>query len=79
MQELNLDGLPIYNVTWNKFIQVKMSLLIWRLFYDKLSTKDNLLPIYFINLDSQLCLRGCHYAETSQHLFFCEKNWFDIL
>lgn len=55
MQEWNLDGSSLFNVMWNKFVQLKLSLLAWRLFLDRIPLKDNLLQRGVVMLNSQLC------------------------
>jgi len=42
---------------------------LWRLFRDRLPTKDNLLRRGVINHDSQTCVAGCDLVESSSHLF----------
>jgi len=44
-------------------------LFVWRLFRDRLPTKDNLLRRGVITLDSQLCITDCNSIETTNHLF----------
>ena len=48
---------------------LKVVLLAWRLFRDRLPTKDNLLRRGVINYDSKTCVAGCDLAESSPHLF----------
>jgi hypothetical protein len=46
-------------------------ILIWRLFLNRLPTKENLRK-RGINLNSSaLCVGGCGSVETENHLFFC--------
>jgi len=54
---------------WNKHVPLKVVLFAWRLFRDRLPTKDNLLRRGVIPLDSRLCVAGCNSVETSSHLF----------
>ncbi|GAU21182.1 hypothetical protein TSUD_10990 [Trifolium subterraneum] len=57
------------DLIWHKQVPVKVSLLVWRLFRNRLPTKDNLAARHVISLDSQLCVNGCGGLETAQHLF----------
>jgi len=54
---------------WNKQVALKVVLIAWRLFRDRLPTKDNLLRRGVIPFDSWLCVAGCNSVETSTHLF----------
>jgi len=54
---------------WHKDIPLKVVVFVWRLFWNKLPTKDNLLRRGVINNDSSLCLTGCGSLETVNHLF----------
>jgi len=53
---------------WHKDVPLKMILFVWRLFRDRLPTKDNLFRRHVINFDAQLCIGGCGELETSSHL-----------
>jgi len=44
-------------------------LFAWRLFRDRLPTKDNLLRRGVIDHDSRMCVAGCDLVELSSHLF----------
>jgi hypothetical protein len=44
-------------------------LFAWRLFRDRLPTKDNLLRRGIIDHDSRVCVAGCGSVESSYHLF----------
>ena len=48
---------------------LKVVLFAWRLFRDRLPTKDNLLRRGVINHASQTCVAGCDLVESSSHLF----------
>ena len=54
---------------WHKDVPLKVVLFAWRLFRDRLSTKDNLLRRGVINYDSRTCVAGCDLVESSPHLF----------
>jgi len=63
----------VYLVTvselWHKDVSLKVVLFAWRLFRDRLPTKDNLHHRGVLDRDSRLCVTGCGAIETSQHLF----------
>ncbi|RHN56578.1 putative reverse transcriptase zinc-binding domain-containing protein [Medicago truncatula] len=54
---------------WHRDIPLKVVLFAWRLFRDRLPTKDNLFRRGVINQTSRLCVAGCGSLETSNHLF----------
>ena len=54
---------------WLKDVPLKVVVFVWRLFRDRLPTKDNLLRRGVINHDSRLCVAGCDFVESSPHLF----------
>jgi hypothetical protein len=60
-----------------------VSLFVWRLLNNRLSTKDNLIRREMTHLDSILCAGGCGVAETFKHLFlgcnFFHFLWYKIL
>jgi len=54
---------------WHKDVPLKVVLFAWRLFRDRVPTKDNLLRRGVINYDSRTCVAGCDLAESSPYLF----------
>jgi len=54
---------------WHKDVPLKVVLFAWRLFRDRLSTKDNLFRRRIIDIEAQSCAGGCGLVETSSHLF----------
>ena len=54
---------------WHKDVPLKVVVFAWRLFRDRLPTKDNLLRRGVINHDSRMCVAGCDSIELSSHLF----------
>jgi len=54
---------------WHKDVPLKVVVFVWRLFRDRLPTKDNLLRRGVINHDSRMCVVGCDFVESSPHLF----------
>ena len=56
-------------VLWRKDVPLKVVLFAWRLFCDRLPTKDNLYSRGVIAVDDRLCVGGCGSLESSTHLF----------
>ncbi|RHN60029.1 putative RNA-directed DNA polymerase [Medicago truncatula] len=54
---------------WHKDVPLKVVLFAWRLFRDRLPTKDNLHRRHVLGVDAQFCVSGCGFVETSNHLF----------
>jgi len=68
---------------WHKQVPLKVSLFAWRLFQNRLPTKDNLLCRQVLHLDNIACVGGCGSLETAGHLllgcdFFC-RVWTQVL
>jgi len=53
---------------WLKEVPLKVVLFAWRLFRNRLPTKDNLYRRNVVDIDDQLCVGGCGEVETSSHL-----------
>ena len=68
---------------WHRDVHLKVVLFAWRLFRNKLPTKDNLYRRHVLDTDAQLCVGGCGEVETSSHLLLhCTMFgyvWFHIL
>jgi len=68
---------------WHKDVPLKVVLFAWRLFRDRLSTKDNLFRRQVIDFDAQACVGECGEMETSSHLLLhCDifgSVWYFIL
>jgi len=54
---------------WNKDVPLKVVLFAWRLFRDRLPTKNNLLCHGVISVDAISCAAGCGLEKSSEHLF----------
>lgn len=54
---------------WHKDVPLKVVLFAWRLFRDRLPSKDNLFRRCVIDINAQNCVGGCNLQETSAHLF----------
>ncbi|MCI09288.1 kinesin-like protein, partial [Trifolium medium] len=57
------------DLIWHKHVPLKVSVVAWRLFRNRLPTKDNLMRRHIITQDSQFCVTGCGGVETAHHLF----------
>ena len=53
---------------WHKDVPLKVVLFAWRLFRDRLPTKDNLHRRGVIDHASTVCVSGCGSMESSNHL-----------
>ncbi|GAU47519.1 hypothetical protein TSUD_138910 [Trifolium subterraneum] len=54
---------------WVKSVPLKVNIFIWRLFLNRLPTKDNLLRRGVIEVHQELCSTNCGKAEDVVHLF----------
>jgi len=54
---------------WHKDVPLKVVVFVWRLFQDRLPTKDNLLRRCVIHHDARMCVAGCDLVESTPHLF----------
>ena len=70
-----LDSLVAATSLWHKDVLLKVVLFAWRLFHDRLSTKDNLLYRGVIDQASRMCVARCDSMESSNHLFLHCKNF----
>jgi len=58
------------DLIWHKQVSLKVYILAWRLLWNRLLSKDNLVACNIISHESQLCMSGCGDVETVQHLIF---------
>ncbi|XP_039685099.1 uncharacterized protein [Medicago truncatula] len=67
---------------WHKHIPSKVSLMVWRLFRNRLPTRDNLIRRGTLHLDASTCVTGCGASETALHLFLlCDLSstlWLEV-
>ncbi|GAU40087.1 hypothetical protein TSUD_151310 [Trifolium subterraneum] len=66
------DGSPVEDVAsflWVKSVPLKVNIFIWRLFLNRLPTKDNLLRRGVIEVHQVLCATNCGKSENATHLF----------
>jgi len=67
---LNHDVPLIYDdLLWRKDVPLKVLIFAWRLFRNRLPTKDNLFRQGIIHMEDQLCVGGCGLQETNDYLF----------
>ncbi|MCH82216.1 cytochrome P450, partial [Trifolium medium] len=55
---------------WNPLIPLKFSILAWRVFQNRLPTKENLLKRRIFINSSNLCEGGCGSSESEEHVLF---------
>jgi len=59
---------------WHKSVPSKVSSLVWRVFQNRVATKDNLYKRGIIDQGATLCVGECGVEESVSHLFFeCPK------
>jgi len=63
------------SLLWNKDIPLKVVLFAWRMFRDRLPTKDNLFRCGVIDIESRTYVSGCGYLENSSHLFLHSESF----
>lgn len=63
---------------WHKSIPSKVSVFVWRLFRNRLPTRDNLVHRRVLLIADSVCVSGCGAYETANHLF-CIYNIFSTL
>jgi len=63
-----VTSVPVSSL-WHKDVPLKVGLLVWRLFQDRLPTKDNLFRRGVLDQNSLDCIAGCGSAKSSAHLF----------
>lgn len=80
---VHVDHVVPISSLWHRDVPLKVILFAWRLFRDRLPTKDNLYRRPVIDVDAQLCVGGCGEVETSSHLLlrctFFGCVWYNIL
>ena len=54
---------------WHKNILSKVSLFVWRLLWNRLPTRDNLVQRRVLGLADSACVSGCGEQGTTSHLF----------
>jgi hypothetical protein len=68
---------------WLKQVPLKVLLFAWRLFRNRLPTKDNLLRRQVLHSDNINCVGGCGSLENAEHLFlgcdFFGRVWTQVL
>jgi hypothetical protein len=58
---------------WHKLVPTKVSLFAWRLLKDRIPTRSNLARRHVLQPNDTLCVGGCGYIETAEHLVLgCE-------
>jgi len=60
---------PSAELIWHRQVPLKVSVFAWRLLRDRLLTKSNLNYKGVVSPEVGLCVSGCGYLESAQHLF----------
>jgi len=63
---------------WHKQVPLKVSILAWRLLWNRLPTKLNLVQRGLLAVDAATCIAGCGYDESTTHLFL-HSDTFSLL
>ncbi|PNX54524.1 kinesin-like protein [Trifolium pratense] len=63
---VNLDD--GHGLIWHRQVPLKVSILSWRLFRDKLPMKKNLVTRGIISADARYCVSGWSDVESTHHL-----------
>jgi len=73
----------LLNSVWHKQVPLEIYLFVWRLFRNRLPTKDNLVRWYILIAEDNFCVGGCGSLEIADHLLFrCDPFsivWFAVL
>jgi len=64
----HLERSTVSNV-WHKLVPSKVSLFAWRLLQNRIPTKANLVHRRVLQPNVNLCVGGCGFIETADHLF----------
>jgi len=60
----------LFDAVWLKQTPLKVSIFVWRLFRNRLPTKDNLIRRRALHHEDIYCIGGCGCPETTNQLFF---------
>lgn len=55
---------------WNGLVPLKVAVLVWRLFQNRIPSKDNLCRRGVLAESQSGCVNGCGVVETASHLIF---------
>lgn len=69
MVEAHFDK-GVFDTVWHKHVPLKVSLFAWRLFHERLPTKDNLARHRVLHTDDTMCMGACGELETADNLLF---------
>jgi len=70
MSSFNISTDPSWSRAWHKAVPSKVSCLAWRVFQNRVATKDNLFKRGVIDQGSIGCVGECGAEESVTHLFF---------
>jgi hypothetical protein len=69
LEQIHDDNVADVPSFWHKDVPLKVELFVWRLFSDRLPTKNNLHRQNVLDFEAQTRVDGCGIVETSNHLF----------
>jgi len=72
---LQCQSKTLRGLTQLMFGSLKISLFAWRLFRNRLPTKDNLITRGIIQAEANACLGGCGIQESVDHLFITCRHF----
>lgn len=70
IHEDHLEFKPVREAVWNKTTLLKMSIFVWKLINNKISSKNNLARREIILSNLMGCTSACDHEEICIHLFF---------
>jgi len=59
-----------HHFMWHKAVPLKVNIFVWRLFLNRLATKDNLRTRHVLDVSQVPCAASCGAVEDRDHLFF---------
>jgi len=59
-----------HHFLWHKAVPLKVNIFVWRLFLNRLATKDNLRKRNVLDVSLVSCAASCWAVEDRDHLFF---------
>lgn len=59
----------IISSVWHRLVPSKISLFAWRLLQDRILTKSKLVRRHILQQNDNICVEGCGFTETTNHLF----------
>jgi len=67
--QTSLSADALGDMVWHKQVPLKVSIFMWRLLQDRLTTKTNLMRRNILHQEVVRCVAGCEIDESMSHLF----------